>query len=264
MPKMPRLFLVLILLPIILITIPTGCGRTDRPALSEIDESAYQRGKKLLRQGRDQDALIEFLKVIDTRAESPESHLEAGKIYLETLKQPVFAIYHFSKYLEFRPSSTQAPIVRELINTATKEFARSLPGRPFEELSGSDDLIRALEEARAENTRLRRTLAQSERDVTQLQQTITRLREQLGNLVPNQPPIPFNPPSTTTPRGGENTPRDPVPPDTYKVVSGDTLSAISRKVYGTTSRWREIFEANRDILRSPNDLRVGQLLKIPR
>lgn len=262
---MPRTFLALFLLPIILIAIPTGCGNMDRPALSEIDESAYQRGKKLLRQGREQDALIEFLKVIDTRAESPESHLEAGKIYLETLKQPVFAIYHFSKYLEFRPSSPQAPIVRELINTATKEFARSLPGRPFEELSGSDDLIRALEEARAENTRLRRTLAQSERDVAQLQQTVSRLREQLGNLVPTQPPVTLNPPRTGQPAPGSVTPDPPpIPPNTYKVVSGDTLSAISRKVYGTTSRWREIFEANRDILRSPNDLRVGQLLKIPR
>lgn len=254
-----RRSLVILLLPVLLIALPTGCDRMDRPALGEVDESAYQRGKKLLRQGRDQDALIEFLKVIDTRAESPESHLEAGKIYLETLKQPVFAIYHFSKYLEFRPSSQQAPIVRELINTATKEFARSLPGRPFEELSGSDDLIRALEEAREENTRLRRALARSERDIEQLQQTVTRLRDQLANLVPNQPPVAFNPPPQSPPET-----RDPVPPDSYRVVSGDTLSAISRKVYGTTSRWRDIFEANRNILRSPNDLRVGQLLRIPR
>ncbi|MGF1531575.1 MAG: LysM peptidoglycan-binding domain-containing protein [Puniceicoccaceae bacterium] len=245
----------------------TGCDSLDRPAFSEIDEEAYQRGKKLLRQGRESEALIEFLKVVDNRAESPESHLEAGKIFLEKKKQPIHAIYHFSKYLEFRPNSPQAPIVRELINTATKEFARSLPGRPFEELSGSDDLIRALEEARSENTRLRRSLTQSERRIAQLENTVAQLRNQLSNIVPTTPPVPFNPvPTPSNPTGPNQPPTvrpSPQPPGTYRVQSGDSLSSISRNVYGTPARWREIYEANRDILRNPDDLRVGQMLKIP-
>ena len=50
----------------------------------------------------------------------------------------------------------------------------------------------------------------------------------------------------------------------YTVQSGDSLSTISRKVYGTPSRWIDIYQANRDRLSSENALRVGQaLLRIP-
>ncbi len=50
---------------------------------------------------------------------------------------------------------------------------------------------------------------------------------------------------------------------TYVVRSGDTLSKISARFYGTTSRYMEIFDANRDQLSSPTNIRVGQVLVIP-
>ncbi len=48
--------------------------------------------------------------------------------------------------------------------------------------------------------------------------------------------------------------------DTYTVQKGDTLSKIGQR---HNVPWREIFEANRDQLDNPNDIRVGQTLKIP-
>ena len=53
-------------------------------------------------------------------------------------------------------------------------------------------------------------------------------------------------------------------PPTYTVQPGDTLSNISRKVYGTTGRWRDIFKANRDRMATPESLKPGQSLRIPR
>jgi len=50
---------------------------------------------------------------------------------------------------------------------------------------------------------------------------------------------------------------------TYTVVRGDTLWDIAERIYGDPLKWRLIFEANRDILRSPEDLRPGQKLVIP-
>lgn len=50
---------------------------------------------------------------------------------------------------------------------------------------------------------------------------------------------------------------------TYTVQSGDTLSAISEQHYGSSKLADLIFEANRDKLRSKNDLKIGQLLTIP-
>lgn len=55
----------------------------------------------------------------------------------------------------------------------------------------------------------------------------------------------------------------PVGARTYVVQPGDTLGKISRKVYGTSSRYMEIYNANRDVLRSPNSVEVGQRLVIP-
>jgi len=48
------------------------------------------------------------------------------------------------------------------------------------------------------------------------------------------------------------------------VVSGDTLSALAQKYYGKAGLYMKIFEANRDILKDPNLIKVGQKLRIPK
>lgn len=50
---------------------------------------------------------------------------------------------------------------------------------------------------------------------------------------------------------------------TYVVQSGDTLSGIAHRTLGRSSRFLDIYEANRDVLNSPDDLRPGLTLKIP-
>ncbi len=49
----------------------------------------------------------------------------------------------------------------------------------------------------------------------------------------------------------------------YTVQKGDTLQKISQKFYGTTRKWNRIYEANRNVLRSPNRVYPGQKLVIP-
>jgi nucleoid-associated protein YgaU len=50
---------------------------------------------------------------------------------------------------------------------------------------------------------------------------------------------------------------------TYTVQKGDSLSKISKQVYGTPNQWRKIFEANRDVLSDPDKIYPGQVLKLP-
>jgi LysM repeat protein len=50
---------------------------------------------------------------------------------------------------------------------------------------------------------------------------------------------------------------------TYVVRPGDTLSSISRRFYGNTSDYLRIFNANKEHLKDPNQIKVGQELKIP-
>ena len=47
------------------------------------------------------------------------------------------------------------------------------------------------------------------------------------------------------------------------VESGDTLSAISKRVYGDANQYQKIFEANRPLLKDPNKIYPGQSLRIP-
>lgn len=53
------------------------------------------------------------------------------------------------------------------------------------------------------------------------------------------------------------------PPSTYTVVEGDSLWAISVKLYGTPDRIQALFEANQNVLSSADDLRVGMVLQVP-
>ena len=139
-----------------------GCGRGDStPTLAEVDDPGYKQAKQLLRHGREQEALATFLRVIETRGsrQAAESHLEAGILYLHHLRNPVFAIYHFQTYLELRPTSPDAPRVRTLVATATREFAKTLPARPAESQSIRLEQADDLERLRRENEELRAQLA---------------------------------------------------------------------------------------------------------
>ncbi|NQV04749.1 MAG: LysM peptidoglycan-binding domain-containing protein [Candidatus Omnitrophica bacterium] len=49
----------------------------------------------------------------------------------------------------------------------------------------------------------------------------------------------------------------------YVVKKGDTLQKISSELYGTTKKWKKIFDANKDTLKDPDKIRVGQKLVIP-
>jgi nucleoid-associated protein YgaU len=52
--------------------------------------------------------------------------------------------------------------------------------------------------------------------------------------------------------------------ESYTVGKNDTLQKISKKFYGTFRKWKDIYEANRNILRTPDKLYPGQTLKIPK
>jgi nucleoid-associated protein YgaU len=50
---------------------------------------------------------------------------------------------------------------------------------------------------------------------------------------------------------------------TYTVVKGDSLSKIAKREYGDANKWRQIFEANKDVIDNPDLIEPGQNLIIP-
>lgn len=255
MLKFLRFHLFVLLLALLL----SGCSRDPDSVIPETDERAFRRGNSLLREGRPQEALAAFLSVTESRRDAPESHLRAGLIYLQTINDPIAAIFHFRKFLEFRPAGENSDFVRELIDTARKEFARTLPGQPFGEQVDRLDLLERLERVQREN-------AQLHQQVANLNARLQATQQQTAAATSTTPVAPTrtSPQSPTAPTQAASAPQPArTAPATYVVQAGDTLSRISQQVYGTPNRWREIFEANRDTMASPNSLRVGQELRIP-
>ena len=51
--------------------------------------------------------------------------------------------------------------------------------------------------------------------------------------------------------------------DYYVIESGDTLSKIAQRVYGNAGEYTRIFEANREVIKDPDKIYVGQKIRIP-
>ena len=270
-----------------------GCGGEGGALPPETDDSGYRDAKQLENQGRMDEALASYLRVIARRGDSaPESHLDAGQIYLGYIKDPIFAIYHFRKYLELEPNSKQAQLVRGQIEAAKREFARRLPGQPQEDSSPRlespdelDSLRRENQELKSELAALRAsgstplTITHSSAEVNPTDQPAEqpaarpddsnspiKLAPMDQRTVPvvaqddaadSQAPAPSGPPprsaSKPTPQGGR----------THTVARGETLYGISVKYYGTGSKRKDIFNANRDIMSKETDLKPGMQIKIP-
>jgi len=276
-----------------------GCQPNENlPFASEVDEPHYRRGMQLLRSGRTQEALEAFLKVIGKRAgDAPESHLECGILYLQHIKDPVAAIYHFNKYLSLRPSSPQASRTRELIETAKKEFARSLPAEPFEGQVERLDLREAVERLKQENYQLKEQIAQMRGlPVPTKTGSVAAQRSQPASEIGSQEPavedavpatdesvadpmVPVQPerPAMTERAAAAVVSPTPVqnrqvviptpaatPGRVHTVGKGDSLYSISRKYYGTGAKVDEIVAANRGLLQDRNtSLKIGMQIKLP-
>jgi len=247
-----------------------ACSSGELSIVNETEERQFKLAKEFQSQGRYEDALITYLGLISIRRESPESHLEVGYIYLNTLKDPVRAIFYFDRYLELKPESERIIQVKQLIETAKLEFLRQLPTKPFQGDVDRIDLLEIIEKLKKENDtlKLKYNKALLEIKAKRGQEAMNQVSISLNEMIPNDgnssqregSNLTSNIASTSNATGMVD-PREV--PKSYVVLAGDTLSKISEKFYGTANRWNDIYQANRDTLSSARSLKVGQELLIP-
>ncbi|HEY8932096.1 MAG TPA: LysM peptidoglycan-binding domain-containing protein [Rariglobus sp.] len=298
-------FLPLCLCALATLLFVAGCGRYDAsPFTAEIDEPNYRRGKDLLRQGRNQEALASFLKVVEKRGDdAPESHLEAGILYQQHIKDPIAAIYHYRKFRELKRNSPQSDLVRQRIDAATREFARTLPAQPLENQMERLDLLEKIDQLQRENAQLKdqligvrtqaintpRSTGSSVPPASSVDagEPMTPQAVDAGDspiaAAPEPTPAPVvitpvpvptpsvsginRPPAPSTP--APSAPTAPVAPSVpgrrYVVQKGDTLFAIAKRHYGTANnaRVQGILNANRAVLPNAAALHPGMTLVIP-
>lgn len=249
----------------------TGCNRLpDSEPVAETSEPAYVEGKRLLRQGNEQGALASFTRVIGTRADgAPESHLEVGLLYQLEIKDPIIAIYHFRRYLELKPNSAQADLVRQRIDAATREFARTLPAQPLENQARRNDMLDVVQRLQSENTRLKDEIATLRSNTGSVSVPV---RPRTSGMAITSAPEP-TPTTAANPTPGR-TVTAPTRPDeapaarpagqrVHTVVKGDTLYSLARHYYSNSTRAKDIYAANRGVMKSQNDLQIGMQLVIP-
>jgi len=283
----------------------SACDPRDKgPQGVEVDDPNYRLGQRLVKQGRSQEALAAYLRVIADRGEAaPESHLEAGIIYLQQIKDPIAAIYYFRKYLERNPNSPQAPQVRGLVEGAKREFARTLPASPLENQRERLDMVEQINRLQRENDQLKAELLSAVRSAASQPNAVTQVHVPTNGvlLVPSRevgqqhpppsrlthelPPRPTHesplslapirsntgtpsPTAPTRPRdvasAGRNAAANtPAATRRHVVARGDTLFGLAQRYYGDRARWRDIYNANRDVLPNENSLSVGMELRIP-
>lgn len=63
---------------------------------------------------------------------------------------------------------------------------------------------------------------------------------------------------------GVNAPPLPTDVQYYEIKSGDTLWAIAKQYYGDGNKYPQIFEANREVIKDPDKIFVGQKIRIPK
>jgi hypothetical protein len=261
-----------------------GCGGDNGSLTPELDEPLYRDGQQKKREGQNQQALADFLRVIAKRGDqAPESHLEAGLIYRGY--DPIAAIYHFKKYIEVEPNSKQVANVRDLISAAERDFAKTLPmvTSAIDGAAGHSDLLEEVNRLQRENDDLRARLASLRGEVSP-----SLGFHLVGDAAGAPVPVPVPVASAPVPAPEEASPvappaEAPAPPPapaaavarprpppaapahsrSYTVQAHDTLFKIAAKVYGkaTAAHVRAIEEANH--LSSASALKPGMELRMP-
>lgn len=210
------------------------------------------RGDARKRAGDIDGAIELYQQALERKPQLALAHLKLGVEFDEAKSDYLRAIYHYSRYLELRPRAQKNDLVEKLVRQAHISYLASLPNPP----PGAIERVAMLER---ENQRLKR----------QVEELSEQMRAARG--VGSAPATAER--ATTTPRARATAPEAPtVRPQpapaqpemtTYRVERGDTLSRIAAKIYNDSTAWHKIYEANRDILPTPNSLREGQTLKIP-
>ncbi len=237
---------------IILTFILIGCGETEtNPDARDEKHPLVQKALKQIEAKQFILAANTLEEALATDSKLVRPHLEIARIYhqIPETRNYANAIYHYNQYLSKRPETAKTEVIRNWITQAELNYASEILR------TNPNDFM-------AEVNRLKRENASLKQQVTQ---QIAQLRGN-GQMVPPapiQPTIAPTPIAPAKPVAVAKTNTNSKELKTYTVKKGDTLSKISRTMYGTTVKWNLIYEANRGKMKNERDLKIGQSLVIP-
>jgi LysM repeat protein len=216
------------------LSIFSACG------FSSCDRVMTSRYAQLVKDADGKSAQGDFLRAIDLYEaaldDSPrcaEIHYKLALLYDDKMNDPLNALHHFKRYLVLSPNGSHASDVKNSVKRDEIALVTSLSG---------DSVVTRAEAARLRNENLNLHKELEARSATP---PIASGKAQARDASSKK----------TASRKSEGR--------TYVVRSGDTLVSISRKFYKSSARWKRILDANKESIRDPKKLTVGQTLVIP-
>jgi tetratricopeptide (TPR) repeat protein len=218
----------------------SGCEKDTATTEAEEEQNPLvKQGQSYMDAHDYAQAETAFKQAIDKNPKMARPYLDLAIIYHQYKPDYVASIYYYKRYLELRPDTEKAGFITEQITKVQMALANTILQQ-----SGATQAIKELKQLRRENAELKRQLAVRPK-VPAPEKTVTQTIPKSAKPAPAPAPAP-------------NKPTHQV----YTVVSGDTLTKIAKKFYGN-SNYDPIYEANKDRMKSPRDLRIGQTLVIP-
>ena len=215
-----------------------GCGKDAKSSEAKEERNPLVKQGHAYMEIKDYGkAEAAFKEAIENDPRMARPHLDLATIYQQYKPDYISSIFYYKRYLELRPDSEKAEFIKEQIQKVQLALANAILTQ-----SGAVQAIEELKQLRQENAELKRQLAAQPRTTIESAQ-----KKSVTQTVPKSAK-----PSAST----QSTPQ------TYTVVAGDNLTKIANKFYGTAD-WETIYEANKDRMKSPSDLREGQTLVIP-
>lgn len=213
---------------------------------SERDHPAIRKGRELESAGDFEGARFTYQSLLNRDPSVARGHLALAFLLEKQGSNSVDAIYHFQRYLALRPDTEKRRMIQDHIRSAQLYYVSTV-------FSNQAAVLRRIGDLERENASLAIHTSNLVSQVAQLRATVGVLRASRDSSADNVP--------VTKPDTGSTLPQPAG--RMVKVGKGDSLRIIALRYYGDPERWREIYEANRDQLKHPQSLQVGQSLIVP-
>ena len=238
----------LIYLPLCVATLMLcGCDK-DTKGLDEKEERnpLVKQGQSYMEINNYAKAETAFKQAIENKPNMARPCLDLAIIYHQYKPDYVSAIFYYKRYLELRPDSEKTEFINEQIEKVQMALANAILTQ-----SGAVQAVQDLKQLQRENAELKRQLAALRKSAPSTSTPIVATQPKPGL----QKTVTETVPKSVMP-AGQSTHK------IYTVVAGDNLTKIASKFYGNDD-YEPIYQANKDRMKSPGDLRVGQTLVIP-
>ncbi|MEP6604405.1 MAG: LysM peptidoglycan-binding domain-containing protein [Spartobacteria bacterium] len=213
-----------LLLSILAAGLTSGCDRMMTPRNAQIVKDADAK----MVQGNYARAINLYEAALDDTPGCADIHYKLALIYDDKLSDPLNALHHFKRYLSLSPNGARATEVKSFVKRDEISLLTSLSG---------DSVVPRTEAARLKNENLDLRKQVEERSA-KTKPVIEKAQAVSGHSA----------------KAGRRS---------YVVEPGDTLFSIARQFYKSSSRWKEIRDANAGKIDKGDRLKPGETLIIP-